>query len=263
LLLRRLARLRLLTGLGLRLRQLAGLLHLLGITDRSLIWESGPHGRLLRLGIVLRIVGRVVIRLFGSGVRGCLGGFAVVPLAQDDFARDALSLIADHNDVVAGALQKLREDIARGTGSESAEDAFIFSEAFDFRAGRGGDVEQNLLEAGVGGIDAELGAFPRDGCGRWMVIDGPVGRGWYGRRGLACGGFVFRCFVRGCGMRRSLGRVGGRWTLRESRWDSERNRGETHPNAEARKRAWGSRGVDRVAHRLPGAFAGLLPYVLD
>ena len=57
--------------------------------------------------------------------------------------------------VATCAVEKGREDLARRCGTIGAEDALVGDAASDLHAGEAGDVAQDLIEAGVVGVDGE------------------------------------------------------------------------------------------------------------
>lgn len=148
-------------GLALLLLLLLQLLHLLLNLLRQAAGRGGigreawtdclgwRRGLLLRgrRRFVLRIVRHILVVFFRSRAGWAGGCLAGVAFAEDDLARNALSAIADHHDVVAGALQQLREDVVRRAGSEVAEDALVAGKAFDFRSCCGRDVGEDLVKA--------------------------------------------------------------------------------------------------------------------
>lgn len=116
------------------------------------LWRLRLLDDLLLLFVVFLIAGLVVARLRLSS--------AVLAGAQDDLARRSRRHVADHQDVVTGALQQLGEDIAGVSRAIGAEDALVSAEAVHLDAGDGGNVFENLLQAGVGRADAEAMTVP-------------------------------------------------------------------------------------------------------
>lgn len=105
---------------------LLALLHLL----HDLLWRAGRRsGREVADGSRFRWRSLIVRFVFFDVIvwRASRCGLLVCGLtgAQQELARRTLAEIADHDDVVAGALQKLGEDIARLAGSVCAKDTLI------------------------------------------------------------------------------------------------------------------------------------------
>ena len=121
----------------------------------SVRWKSRAHGlkrlwdllRLLRLRIELRIVGRIVFVVFLGRPGDSLGCLVRVARAENDLTRHSLALVAHHHDVVAGALQKLREHVAGRGRTKAAKDSLVFGSTFYRRSGCRCNVGQNLLQA--------------------------------------------------------------------------------------------------------------------
>jgi hypothetical protein len=142
----------------LLLLALLHLLHdLLGVAGRPADRHGGAHR--LRLGLRLWGLGVVVV-VVGLVGPGCVGAGGSLAGAQQDLARSAVALIADHQHVIAGALQKLRENVLGLARPVDAEDPLIAGEAFNLCAGVGAHFFEDLLQAGVGGGDAEALAVP-------------------------------------------------------------------------------------------------------
>jgi len=172
------------------------LLHLLGCAPAGR--EAGANGRrVLRLWL-LRLLFRVGV-LIAAGRRGSGGWLRAPSVAgtEHDPARSSLALVSDHHYVIAGAEQKLAKHIARRAGAESAKNALVGVESFQLCAGEGGYVHQNLFQAGVGGVDAQALAVPRDRSLRRLFVGRPLRQF---RRGRSC---------RNGSSRR---RRGGRWS---------------------------------------------------
>lgn len=143
---------------SLPLHTLLMLLHLLLRRAWTVVTGGSKHGGRSRLRRLIH-VGVIVAGRGGSAghVRGaCVAG------AEHDLARSSLALIADEQHVVAGALQKLAEDIACRSGAVDAEDSLVGGESFDLCAGGGGNVVEDLLQAGVCGVDAQALTVPDD-----------------------------------------------------------------------------------------------------
>jgi len=138
-----------------------------------------------RIGIVILRVAAVQI------VRGRVrtgGGSG----AQNDLKQGVSVTAADHEHVVAGAFEELPKYVAPWAGAVAPEDALILGESFQFRTCAGGDLMQNLVEAGIERFDFEAVPVPtypgqigrlvsgpdRSGRGRWR-------RGYRFRSGLA------------------------------------------------------------------------------
>jgi len=111
------------------------------------------------------------LRLFGLSIfvgganliAGCRRmRLTLLAKAEQNLPRSSLALVPDHHYVVTGALQELGEHVARLTGPIDAEHPLIRIQTLDLCAGSGGDIVQDLLEAGVLGIDAEPLAVPVD-----------------------------------------------------------------------------------------------------
>lgn len=106
--------------------------------------------------------------------------------AEDDLARGALALIAEHEDVVTGAVQEVAEDLPGRGGAVDAEDALVMGEAGDLRSRICRHLGEDLVEAGVGCLDFEAVAVPCDGGRHGRLIGGPVRPGRRGRRRGDC-----------------------------------------------------------------------------
>lgn len=95
--------------------------------------ESRAHGqgrlRRLRLRVGLRIIGRIVFVVFRGGPCHPWGHLVRVSRAENELARHSLALIADHDNVVAGTLQKLCEHVPRGRWAKFSEDSLILGKA--------------------------------------------------------------------------------------------------------------------------------------
>lgn len=133
---------------------------------QGLHWAGLRLRRLLHIGIVLGWCGGMDR---GNGAAGSAG-------AEDDLTRCSLAKIANHHDVVAGAIEKLGEDVAGGGGTIFAVDACVGGESVDVSAGERGDFGEDIREAGVGCIDAEAVAVPDDVGGLRFFVCGPVGQ---------------------------------------------------------------------------------------
>lgn len=148
LLVRRLARLLALLLLLLLQPHLFALLHIQLCSRR----ETGAVGNAFRLlgllGLFIHFVVVAGCGGFGGLLRICGGASA-----EHDLARRSLALVADHEEVVAGAFQQLGQHVARGTGPERAENALVVVQAFNLCAGFGGNIGKDLLQAGVCGVD--------------------------------------------------------------------------------------------------------------
>jgi hypothetical protein len=147
------------------LKLLAALLHLL----QELFWATAltrwgnnprtAHGRfrlVYGLGILLRLVFAALIPIrawlaYGMG----LGG-------EDEFAGGSLALVADHQYVVARAIEQVCEHVAGGRGTVAAENALIVLDAFHLHSSSRRNIFQDLIQAGVGRADAEVPAVPVD-----------------------------------------------------------------------------------------------------
>lgn len=75
-------------------------------------------------------------------------------------SRRALARVADHDDVVSGAFEQFRQDVARRAGAILAVDAGVGGEALNVNTGDAGDFRKNVGKAGIGGLDAEALAVP-------------------------------------------------------------------------------------------------------
>ena len=114
---------------------LLGILHRDAARNRAVRRESRTYGKWgllrlllgLRLRIVLRVVCRIVFVFVGCGSRKARRCFAGAPRTQDDVPRNPLALVADHDHVVSGSLQKLREYVVRRAGAKISENPLIFS----------------------------------------------------------------------------------------------------------------------------------------
>jgi len=163
----------------LLLHPLLPLLHLLqdllrgvrrraGLEAGTVVWRRLLRRRLL-FGLLLfaAAIGNAS-RCGGRRVRGLAG-------AQLNLSRDSSSFIAHHDDVISGALEQLGENVARLAGAVNAEDALIGAHSFNLCPGCGGDILEDLLQAGVCRFDAETLAIPYDGGLGRAVIRGPFG----------------------------------------------------------------------------------------
>src|ERR1039458_565795 len=95
--------------------------------------------------------------------------------SEHDLARSSLTLIADHHDVVAGALQKPRKPLARRAGTVGAKNPLVGAQSLHLGAGGGGYIAQNLLQAGVGSLDAQTLAVPCDRGLAGLLVGRPLG----------------------------------------------------------------------------------------
>jgi len=229
--------------LDLLLAHLHFLHHLLGCAS----WSAGVAGKAglgLRLGLVHGLVvdDDFVVAAFnvlGLGrLRGSCCGAAGG--GEDELAGRTGALLADHEDVVAGALEELGKDGAGWGGAVVAEDALVGGEALDFEAGCGGDGVEDLFEAGVGGANGEGAAVELDLSGMRFREGGPIGLGWLGRGKLFLGsdgsglGLVGGAMVGGFGSLRMSG-WGGRLRpeRRSGREQAEEGRGAEYEVAGA------------------------------
>ena len=148
--------------------------------------------RVLDGGLLLRRLRRVfvafLLRTIHGAIRRTAGAWEA--RTEDDLTRGVLADISGEKHVVTGALQKLRKHIARLAGTVRSIDALIGTQTFYLRSRLSRDLAENLLEAGVGGIDAQAVGIPDDGGGVGFVVDRPVG---HGRRGWCLG---YRCGLR-------------------------------------------------------------------
>jgi len=123
----------------------------------------------LSVGVGILLIGCCLVVGRWWGVTRGLG-------AQQDLSRSAFAQVTNHQHVVAGSIQKLGQDVARLAGAKDAEDALIGPQALELDTGRSRDIRQNLLQAGVGGFNAQALTIPNDiGIGR-LVVDRPVRR---------------------------------------------------------------------------------------
>lgn len=91
-----------------------------------------------------------------------------------------------HEHVIAGAVEKFQEHVATLAGAIVAEHALILGESFQFGTRDGGDLMQNLVEAGIGRFDFEAAAVPGH--------PGLVGRLVVGRKVGVIVVFIVFCF---------------------------------------------------------------------
>jgi hypothetical protein len=144
----------------LRLHLLLALLHLLQNLLRRARHLAGREGRARGSGDggeLLRLRRRRRLRLLVGlcVVVGCAGLNAPcgrlrgsrLAGAEQNLPRRSLALIADHEHVIAGALQELGEHIARLAGAVVSKNPLIGSQPIYLCAGNGGNILQNLLEA--------------------------------------------------------------------------------------------------------------------
>ena len=181
--------------------------------------------RLLRLFYPLIVLILRLLHLLLLRIRSCLGRACSASTAgrEDDLARGAASEVSGKQYVVTGTLEQLHKDVARLAGTVAAEDSLVGYVAYDLGAGVCGDFGEDLLEAGVGGTDAETAGVPHDGRRIGTVIDGPAGHGrrW---RGLRHHGSCYRLFRRTVCF--DFCDVGGR--LRNSGNCGQKNGGRKH-----------------------------------
>jgi hypothetical protein len=181
---------------------LVRLLRLAGLALLLLAW----HALALHVGWELRAAHAVGIEwgaqgwLHGSGNRLCLrrlihigivvGGWGGVDSgectagragAEDELPWGSLAKIADHDHVVAGAIEQLGENVARRAGTIITVNARIGGEAVDMGAGQGGDFSENLREACIGGFDAQALAVPNNPGGLGVIVCRPMGQFGRGR----------------------------------------------------------------------------------
>ena len=120
--------------------------------------------------------------VFGGVGLGGFGGLGVAGLArsEDDLPRRPLTLIPNHQDVVAGALQQLGEHVAREARPVCAKDPLIGSQAFHLCAGGSREFVEDLLQAGVCRLNAKALAIPGDRRIARLVVCRPVGNFGHG-----------------------------------------------------------------------------------
>ena len=115
--------------------------------------------------------------------------------AQQNLARGSLALVTDHHHVVTGALQKLGKHFSCLAGTIDAEHPLIGGQPLHCGAGSGGNIVQNLLQAGVLGVDEETLAIPDDRGLDWLIVGRPNRKG---SRQRCISGFCRRCDRMGC-----------------------------------------------------------------
>ena len=130
-------------------------------------------GRLL-VGCWLLIVLVVTVWLTGSPGGSGLSA-ALQASAEQNLPRQALALIANHQDVISGALQQLREHIPRLARAIVAKDALVRGQAFHRGSCGRRNVLQDLLKAGVGRVDAKTVTVPKDRGLGGLIVGRPVG----------------------------------------------------------------------------------------
>jgi hypothetical protein len=113
----------------------------------------------LILGVGIVVALRILVGC--SGLRSLTFGLR----AQNDLAGRSLALVADHEDIVAGAFEKLGNYDSRAAWPVCAEDALVWAETLNSCACESAHFPQNLLQAGIRSIDAEALAVPDYGCG--------------------------------------------------------------------------------------------------
>jgi hypothetical protein len=177
----------------LLLKDLA-LLHLLHYllrrTDGAVGAEAGPHG-VLRLGslngglrLFFRLLRNIFVRILLRAIHasGRAGG-AILAWAEHDFAWGSLPQVSGEQDVVSGALEQLREHVTRLAGTVDPVNALVGAHTFYLRSRLSRDFPEDLLEAGVGSIDAKSIGIPDDGRRAGLVVRWPIGH-WRRRRSL-------------------------------------------------------------------------------
>ena len=116
------------------------------------------NGRLVYRGGRRRLVDFVVGRVFFAillirPVGNCRRS-AGATRTEDDMTRRALTQIACKHHVVTRTLQKLRQDILGLSRAIGAIDSLVLAHPFHLRPGNRSHVVQDLLQAGICGIDA-------------------------------------------------------------------------------------------------------------
>lgn len=162
---------------GLLVRRFSRLLALLLLLLQPLLQcarrETGAIGEALWR---LRLLGLFVRFVLVAGRSG-FGGLRRICCSADakyDLPRCSLSLVADHEEVIAGAFQQLGKDLARGAGAEYSKNALIVVHALDFCAGICGNIGKNLFEAGICGLNPKPVAVPNDGGRVGLRVDRPL-----------------------------------------------------------------------------------------
>lgn len=90
--------------------------------------------RLLRLRLLRYLFGPVVFIVGLAWVDIAWTWRAPSADGEDNAARRALALVADHEDVVTGAVKKLKEHVTRRSGAVRTEYPLILAKAFDLDA---------------------------------------------------------------------------------------------------------------------------------
>jgi hypothetical protein len=176
--------------------------YLLGSTDGAVGTKAWPSGdlRLRRLNgglwllfwLVLSVVVLILLRTIKGSL--CASIAAVLARAEHDLPRRSVTDVSSEQDVVSGTLQELGEHVACLTGTVDSVDALVRAHTFHFCSRLSRDLAEDLLEAGVGCIDAKSRGIPYDGRGARLVVHRPIRHGWR-RRGFGDRLLVFRLGV--------------------------------------------------------------------
>lgn len=137
---------------------------------------NGLWGRFLFILRILSLIGSGSVRIYRCCACSDSGG-------EEQLARRTLAQIANHENVITGPFEELREHYAGLTGSVCPKDPLICSESFNSCAGDRSHIVQNLLQAGVCGINAQSMTVPCYGRFARLIVNRPVGKLRLGRLG--------------------------------------------------------------------------------
>lgn len=184
-------------ALALHVRRELRTAHAVGIEWGAHGWLHGSGNRLCLRRFIY--IGIVVVGWGGVDSGECTAGRA---RAEDQLPWGSLAKVADHNHVVASAIEELGENVARRAGTIITVNTRIGGEAVDMSAGEGGDFSENLRQARIGGFDAQALAVPNNPCGLGVIVCRPMGQFGRGRdESLGCGGVRSRWSLRWFGNR--------------------------------------------------------------
>ena len=126
-------------------------------------------------GCVWNVVVLILLRTINGSL--CAAVLPVLAWAEHDLSRRSLTDVSSEQDVVSGTLQQLREHVACLTGTIDSVDALVRAHTFHFCSRLSRDLAEDLLEAGVGCIDAKTVASHTTDAGLGLSFTGQLGMG--------------------------------------------------------------------------------------